>query len=371
MPFMSYTPEQPTSSEPTPFEQATTLAYDMHRRHQTHNTLELPLISEENGVVVPVISALRFENYPDHEVRIKDTDIILHQRYPFLSARATYVGLWPDGNRGIGVAALYNSELTFRPEEYGGALPFRETMNNLLTGYELVERTNELDIRERHQHQPSPLMGTSTTTLIPQNVGFNSVEKTRSWQPALSGEVTVELAKNGLVKISDNKIWVSDEKIVSLTLAGNEQTIPGSGYHTLPQEAELVLDEKTGEVKISQEGEITSPTPPNTLNPILAEQSKVIVRQAIDQLEWEDITNAHVMRNRGDLSRQLNLSAKTACAKLCMQAIHKLTEARKGLGYELLITEAVVDQLKTLRMDDVSCGGYLVTENYTARDFLA
>ena len=210
MHLMSYSPEHLTDPVPSPFEQASTLAYDMHGRHQSHNTLELPLFPiEENGIVIPIVSALSFDKYPDQDARVRDTNISIYQRYYPLKARATYVGLWPHGDRGTGVAALYNSELTFRPQSYGGTLPLRETMNSLWSGYALIEQTDEVDIRGGRQSPPPHLRGTANTRLTHGNVGFNSVEGVKFWRPALSGEVTVELARDQLLRISDKAIWTA------------------------------------------------------------------------------------------------------------------------------------------------------------------
>lgn len=371
MHLMSYSSEQSPNAASTPFEQVSELAYEMHGRYQSHNTLRLPLFDiEENGIVVPVVSALSYEKRPEQDVRVEATDIAVYQRYYPLKVRATYIGLWQHGDRGAGSAALYNSELTFQPQQYGGTLPFRETLNSLLNEHALIEQTDEADIRGRDQNPFPYIRGTANTSLVPGNVGFNSVEGVRFWRPALCGEVEVDLAKDQLLKISDKTIWTAAKKTISLTLPGSdEQTIPDAGYHELTQDAELFLNNETGEVKTSLDDEIASQHPPYTLNPILSEQSKLIAEQAADQLEWEDVTHMLVMHNRGRFSKRLELSAGKAYEALHEQAVSHLVKARDGLCYEPLVVAAVLDRLGELRRQDVSDGGYLVTPGYTSLNF--
>lgn len=331
-----------------------------------------PFPVEHEGLVLPVMTALTHEGkYPDQDIRIVDTDIAVYQRYYPLKAQATYVGLWPQGAKGAGAAALYHSEVTFLPAPYGGRLPFREAMNTTTAARPLIKHTEAADIRGAEpQHNPARLKGTRETSLNPGDVGFNSVAGTRFWSPALIGEVTVEIEQDQLFKITDRSIFTTSPGIISLEVPGDdEQTIPGEGFHTLPEGAELVLDGKTGELKTTTGGRKESPNPPYSLNPVLTDQSKFVAEQAPDQLEWEDATDLLIMRYRSRFSKRLELTTAAAYAALHEQATQKLAQARDGLGYESIAMTAVLGQLQALRDEGLPGDDHLVTPRYVVLAF--
>lgn len=366
---MSYAPDQSPTS-PSPFEQASTLAYALHTRYHSHNNLVVPPFGEETGgIVLPVVTTLKFQESPRQRVEVQGNTIDISQRYPELTAAATYVGLWPQGDNGAGTAALYKSKVAFTPAAFGGQLPFRETMNDLFAGLSPIEQTDEADVRGAVPAVPPRLRGTPNSRLIDGNVGYNSVEKTRFWRPALSGEVMVEIAEERIVKITDNTVLSAAKKMISLEVAGeDEQIIPDAGFHTLPEDASLVLDKESGEIRIKNaDGTIESPTPPYTLNPLLADLSQTVYERAAEQLEWKDITD-HTLRHSRHLSRfyrEIGFSPDEAYNAIQEQALQQLVEARQGLKPEPIATIGVVSYLETLRHQDHTGGGHIVTRRYT------
>lgn len=365
---MSYTPEQPQNSAPSPFEQASTLAHDLHARHHSHNTLVMePFGHETGGVVLPVFTSLTYDELPTQGARMDHHDIDVSQRYSALTAQATYVGLWPQGNQGNGAAVLYKSQAVFTPEVFSNRLPFRETINELLQEYNTLATTQDADIKGKDAPTTPPyLKGTQETKLVERNVGYNRVQKTRFWSPTLSGLVETELPYGHIVQITDKTLLSAVPKTISLELpGGDEQKSIEPGFHTLPEDASLTHDSESGEIRfIDARGAVHAPPRQYSFNPLLVDPAKTIYEQAANQLKWSDITGRVLDNNIKKLYEKAGITRDAAYNAIQDRALKELEKARRGLKSEQLATAGVVTYLQNLQRVDATAGKN-VTRSFT------
>jgi hypothetical protein len=93
------------------------------------NQLKLSSFSVDDGYVIPVQSSLRSDDrIRPSRLSVEDGRVTHGRDYPSMIAMATFVALWPNGNRGDGEAVLYQSDARFRPRYEQRSMPLLQAV---------------------------------------------------------------------------------------------------------------------------------------------------------------------------------------------------------------------------------------------------
>lgn len=351
-------PSLPPQSAETSYSDLAGLAFTM--REEGCNKLELPLPDPANNQIVPVASLMTTYGSVRRSVYRDGPTLRATETYPEITTRGIYLGLWPEGNRGNGAAALYKAEATFTPKPLVHTFPFRKTMRRLLGGLQPLIETPEEDILYGG-HPYCTLTATANTILNVSHHGENQLHGTVHMKPHFSGEVVADISGLAIGRLTDTEYFTASNRHITLQLPeGTPQRMQGSApgdVHSIevPTGHTLKLDEQSGRVVRTAQPdherykERDKYTDYDNLNPQLLNGAETVINSGAE-LEW--VTSF----DRTTLSRvweSVHIDSQNVYESFVAQARTEI-EARlqEKRAYDLDVIPAIAEYLTSVRDKD-------------------